>query len=146
MFKDGGKCIWVAPSGGRDRKDSNDEYEVAKFDAKSVEMFRLMGDKGGRPTHFYPLSMLTYNVCPPPESVGGAVGEQRTVKWSPAGLHFGDEVDLEQYMQACIVDGFPSDCDPAAERELVRDALASHVHEKVVANYQGLVDGLQAEL
>ena len=97
MFKDGGKIIWVAPSGGRDRKDANGEYEVAPFDSKSIEMFRLMADKAGRTTHFYPLSMLTYNVCPPPEQVGGAVGEQRTVKFSPAALHFGEEVDLEEY-------------------------------------------------
>eukprot|EP00966_Prymnesium_polylepis_P293678 6782322-Prymnesium_polylepis.1 len=38
--------------------------------------------------------MLTYPVCPPPMAVGGAVGEQRTVKWSAAGLHFADAVDL----------------------------------------------------
>ena len=45
------------------RKDSSGEYEVANYDAVR-EMFRLMADKSGRPTHFYPLSMLTYNVCP----------------------------------------------------------------------------------
>ena len=28
------------------------------------------------------------------------MGEQRTVKWSPAGLHFGDEVDLDAFLQA----------------------------------------------
>ena len=62
LFKEGGKCIWVAPSGGRDRKDSSGEYEVANFDAKSVEMFRLMSEKAGRKSHFYPLSMVTADV------------------------------------------------------------------------------------
>lgn len=69
LFKEGGQIIWVAPSGGRDRKDDNGEYQVAPFDPKSVEMFRLMADKAGRTTHFYPLSMLTYPICPPPEQV-----------------------------------------------------------------------------
>ena len=47
LFKEGGKCVWVAPSGGRDRPDENGEYRVAPFDAKSVEMFRLMSEKAG---------------------------------------------------------------------------------------------------
>ena len=142
MFKDGGKIIWVAPSGGRDRKDANGEYEVAPFDSKSIEMFRLMADKAGRTTHFYPLSMLTYRVCPPPEAVGGAVGEQRTVKWSPAGLHFGECVDLDAYMAGCVVDDFPEGCDPAAERDEVREKLAQHLHAKVVENYGSLAEKL----
>ena len=79
LFKEGGKCVWVAPSGGRDRPDENGEYRVAPFDAKSVEMFRLMSEKAGRKSHFYPLSMVTADVCPPPVAVGGAVGEVRGV-------------------------------------------------------------------
>jgi len=143
MFKGGGKIIWVAPSGGRDRKDSDGEYEVAKFDSKSIEMFRLMADKAGRTTHFYPLSMLTYNVCPPPEQVGGAVGEQRTVKFSPAGLHFGDEVDLEAFAQGCVVDNFPADCVDGPEmREKLRDLLTEHIHGIVSDNYKGLAKDL----
>ena len=62
LFKEGGKCVWVAPSGGRDRPDENGEYRVAPFDAKSVEMFRLMSEKAGRKSHFYPLSMVTADV------------------------------------------------------------------------------------
>ena len=44
-------------------------WQVAPFDAKSIEMFRLMADKAGRAAHFYPLSMLTYEICPPPQQV-----------------------------------------------------------------------------
>ena len=36
LFKDGGKVIWVAPSGGRDRTDENGNFVVAPFDAKSM--------------------------------------------------------------------------------------------------------------
>ena len=84
--------IWVAPSGGRDRADESGKYSVAPFDAKSVEMFRVMSGKSTKPTHFYPLSMFTYPICPPPVAVGGEVGETRTVKFAPAALHFGEEV------------------------------------------------------
>ena len=71
MFTEGGKVIWVAPSGGRDRSDEAGKFAVAPFDSKSVEMFRLMADKAGKTTHFYPLSMLTHPICPPPRQVGG---------------------------------------------------------------------------
>ena len=146
LFTDGGKVIWVAPSGGRDRSDANDNFEVAPFDAKSVEMFRLMADKAGRTTHFYPLSMLTHPICPPPKAVGGAVGEERTVKWSPAGLHFGDEVDLEAFAAGCVVDGFPEGCDPSQQREALRDALSQHIHGLVSDNYKGLEDKLNDKI
>ena len=40
LFKEGGKCIWVAPSGGRDRPNAETgKFEVAPFDSKSIEMF-----------------------------------------------------------------------------------------------------------
>lgn len=143
LFKEGGKIIWVAPSGGRDRRGDNGDYSVAPFDSKSVEMFRLMANKAGRTTHFYPLSMLTYPICPPPEQVGGDVGERRTVKWSPAGLHFAEAVDLSKFAEGCLVDGFPTDCDPAQQRDMLRDALSEHVHGIVSENYKSLTAELK---
>ena len=94
--------------------------------------------KAGVKTHFYPLSMLTYPICPPPVAVGGNVGEQRTVKWSPGGLHFAPEVDLEAFAEGCVVDGFPEGCDPAQQRDILRDALSEHIHGIVSENYKGL--------
>mmetsp|Transcript_37479 Transcript_37479/g.84980 ORF Transcript_37479/g.84980 Transcript_37479/m.84980 type:complete len:230 (-) Transcript_37479:624-1313(-) len=143
LFKEGGKLIWVAPSGGRDRADEETgEYRVADFDPKSVEMFRLMADKAQRRTHFYPLSMLTYPVCPPPRKVGGDIGEQRTVKWSPAGLHFADSIDLDAYVQACVVENFPEGCNPQASREGTRDMLTKHIQQIVATNYKQLAASL----
>jgi len=142
LFQDGGKLIWVAPSGGRDRADETGTFRVAEFDPKSIEMFRLMADKANRKTHFYPLSMLTYPVCPPPMAVGGAVGEQRTVKWSAAGLHFADAVDLSAFVEACLVEGFPEDCDPTAERDAARRALTKHIHGIVNTHYEELASEL----
>ncbi len=148
LFGEGGKVIWVAPSGGRDREgEKKGRYVVAPFDAKSIEMFRLMSDKAGRTTHFYPLSMLTYPICPPPQQVGGDVGEQRIVKWSPAGLHFGECVDLNAFNQACLGKDFPADCaEGQGLRDALRDALADHLHKIVSTNYEGLAEKLEAQL
>ncbi len=54
LLDEGGKCIYVAPSGGRDRPNQKGELEVAHFDASSVEMFWLMAQQVHRITHFYP--------------------------------------------------------------------------------------------
>ena len=78
--------------------------------------------------------------------MGGAVGEVRTVKWSPAGLHFGDEVDLEAFAQGCVVDNFPEDCDPAQKRDALRDALTQHIHGIVQGNYEGLDKELESKI
>jgi len=142
LFQEGGKLIWVAPSGGRDRSDETGKFRVADFDPKSIEMFRLMSDKANRRAHFYPLSMLTYSVCPPPTAVGGDIGERRTVNWSRAGLHFADSVDLKAFVEACVVEGFPKDCNPAVEREAARDALTKHIQSVVTTNYERLAKDL----
>jgi len=146
LFKEGGQCVWVAPSGGRDRPDENGDVQVAPFDAKSVEMFRLMSDKAGRTAHFYPLSMVTAAVCPPPVAVGGAVGEVRIVKHAPAGLHFADEMNLAEFEEGCLVPSFgeapvfPLDC--GGDRDALRDAFAAACHAKVDENYHALNEAL----
>ena len=149
LFKEGGKCIWVAPSGGRDRPNAETgKFEVAPFDSKSIEMFRLMADKSGNPTHFYPLSMLTYPICPPPIAVGGAVGEQRFVKHSPAALAFGDEVDLSLFEVGCMAPsvGFPANCDPLADREESREALTAYLENEVRVNYEEIYAKLEPNI
>jgi glycerol-3-phosphate O-acyltransferase len=38
--------IWIAPSGGRDRPNPDTkEFEIANFDSKAVDMFRLLAQK-----------------------------------------------------------------------------------------------------
>ena len=92
-LKDGGMAIWVAPSGGRDRRDvASGKIPIAPFDQKTVDMFRLMGRKSKTPTHFYPMSMVSYDLCPPPDFVEAGVGEQRNVRFTPIGIAVMDEV------------------------------------------------------
>jgi glycerol-3-phosphate O-acyltransferase len=92
-LKDGGMAIWVAPSGGRDRRNvSSNKIPVATFDQKTVDMFRLMGNKSKRPTHFYPMAMVSYDLCPPPDFVEAGVGEKRNVRFTPVGIRVMEEV------------------------------------------------------
>lgn len=92
-FKEGGCLLWVAPSGGRDRRNvETGDIPIAPFDSKTIDMFRLMGNKSGVPTHFYPLAMATYNLCPPPDFLDAGVGEQRNIRFVPVGIAVGEEV------------------------------------------------------
>jgi glycerol-3-phosphate O-acyltransferase len=93
-FKQGGALVWVAPSGGRDRRDlQTGNVPIAPFDSKTIDMFRLMGNKAGVPTHFYTLAMVTYDLCPPPDTIEATVGESRNVRFAPVGIYVGNELD-----------------------------------------------------
>lgn len=98
LLAEGGKCIYVAPSGGRDRADEvTGRVEVAPFDAGSIEMFWLMAQQSGKPTHFYPLSLATYDLLPPPKTVEKVIGERRFAKRAPVHLSFGHEIDMNNF-------------------------------------------------
>lgn len=94
LLNEGGKCIYVAPSGGRDRPGKSQEFPVAPFDAQSIEMFYLMTKKAKATTHFYPLSLLTYRVLPPPNDVEVELGEERFTKYAGVYAAFGKEIDM----------------------------------------------------
>jgi glycerol-3-phosphate O-acyltransferase len=126
LFNEGGRCVWFAPSGGRDRRSAiSGRVEISQFDADAVEMMRITAEKSSRPTHFYPMSLLTYDMLPPPASVGGAqLGEVRTCAYAPMNMHVAEEIDwskaiphhvgdkLErrrlrsEYVQGIIQDGY----------------------------------------
>lgn len=87
LLKEGGKCIWVAPSGGRDRRNTETgEVPLAQFDQKTIDLFRLLGAKSKKETHFYVMAMVSYDLCPPPDFVTKDVGELRNVRYSPIGV------------------------------------------------------------
>jgi len=97
LLTEGGKCIYVAPSGGRDRRSAEGVIEVAPFDAQSIEMFWLTAKHSTTPTHFYPLALSTYDILPPPDKVKVALGESRETKSSPIHLAFGTEIGMENF-------------------------------------------------
>src|SRR5579863_8554181 len=98
LLQEGGKIIYVAPSGGRDRRDAQGHVFPARFDPNSIEMFYLMAKKAKTPTHFYPLALDTYELLPPPETVQIELGEERVAKRTSIHLGFGPEFDMEQIL------------------------------------------------
>lgn len=116
LLQEGGKIIYVAPSGGRDRKNSEGKVEIAPFDPQSIEMFYLMARKAKTPTHFYPFALSTYDVMPPPETIQKELGEMRTAKRTPVFLAFPKEFDMEHYPGS-------DHADKTVRRQMRADAL-----------------------
>ena len=121
LLQEGGKAIYVAPSGGRDRKNASGQVDPAPFDPQSVEMFYLMAQKAKTPTHFYPLALSTYNLLPPPETIQVELGEHRVAQRTPVHVAFGPEVQMQ------------NDVKDKDERRRVR---AEKVWTKVVEMYK----------
>ena len=97
LLSEGGKAIYVAPSGGRDRPGAQGIVEVAPFDPQSIEMFYLMSKRAGHPTHFYPLALKTYALLPPPQTIQVELGEARTARRAPIHIAFGPQIDMEHF-------------------------------------------------
>lgn len=95
LLSKGGKCIYVAPSGGRDRINASGVVEVAKFDPQSIDLFLLLAQRAKKPTHFYPLALSTFHLLPPPNSIEKEIGEKRHANSIPVHLSFGNEILLE---------------------------------------------------
>lgn len=98
LLQVGSKCIYVAPSGGRDRPNEEGIVTVSPFDEKSIEMFYLMGSRSGHTTHFYPLALSTYEILPPPQDLQVELGEARNVQGGSIHLAIGKEIDMENYV------------------------------------------------
>lgn len=127
LLKQGGRCIYVAPSGGRDRRNAKGIIEVAKFDPQSIEMFYLMAQKSGTPTFFYPMALATYDLFPPPEKIQMELGEKRITKRGPIHLSIGSCIDMNHY---------PGYDQPDKHKR--REARADYIWQQVVRDYKKL--------
>lgn len=96
LLHEGGKFIYVAPAGGRDRKTTKDLLYPAEFQPESVEMFRILTKASGRPVHFYPLALKTYDILPPPPTIENTIGEYRAIFYAPIRFKFGEEILLDE--------------------------------------------------
>jgi glycerol-3-phosphate O-acyltransferase len=131
LLTEGGKFIYVAPSGGRDRPNASGEVVVAPFDPQSIEMFRLMVKQSAKPAHFYPLSLITFNILPPPPSIESELGEMRSAKREGVFLLFGDEIDMEHFPGSELTD-----------RHAKRSARSEYIWNLVKTNYTLLKKGV----
>lgn len=124
MLSEGGKCICIAPSGGRDRMDESGKILPSAFDPDSIEMLYLIAKKSGTACHFYPLSLYTYPLLPPPQVINVELGEERSTSFSPAHIAFGAEIDMEKITQGIT--------DKQAKRKL----RAENIWQQVVTAYK----------
>jgi len=130
LLSEGGKVIYVAPSGGRDRRNNKGNIEIAPFDYKSLEMFYLMGKKAKRKTHFFPLTLATYDIMPPPEKIQIEMGEKRTVNRGPVFISFSNELDMESFSAS-------------EEKDKIqrRKNRAKYIHNIVKEEYERITKG-----
>jgi glycerol-3-phosphate O-acyltransferase len=94
LLDEGGKSIYVAPSGGRDRSDENGHVDVAPFDPAAVEMFLLLARLAKKPTHIFPMALATFELLPPPQKILKELGEPRYAKFHPAHIYIGAEIPI----------------------------------------------------
>jgi len=97
LLSQGGHAIYVAPSGGRDRANTEGTVEIAPFDSHNLEMFYLMAQKAQSSTYFVPLALSTYHLLPPPLSTDTEIGERRTTRGGTIHLSFGDFIDMANF-------------------------------------------------
>lgn len=128
LLQEGGKCIYIAPSGGRDRVNENGQPEVSPFDPQSVEMLYLLSQKARHPTHFYTLALATYPLLPPPTQILTEIGETRTTHYSPAHLVFGQRIDMEHVGK----------CHEESDKKQKRIIRTDAIWQQVVADYQSI--------
>jgi glycerol-3-phosphate O-acyltransferase len=126
LLSEGGKTIYVAPSGGRDRKNGDGIVEVAPFDPQSVEMFHLMTKRAKAPTHFYPLALVTYDLLPPPDTVQKELGETRIVNFAAAHMAFGPRIDMQSFS--------------GEDKTTLRKNRADSIWQQVKTLYESLLD------
>jgi len=131
LMHEGGMCIYVAPSGGRDRPNPQGEGVVSPFDPESIEMFRLIAKQARRPAHFYPLALATFDILPPPQTIETELGEVRRTKRDGIYFSFGNEIDKEQFPGSDMQD-----------RHAKRSARAMHIWNLVKTDYALLKQGL----
>jgi glycerol-3-phosphate O-acyltransferase len=130
LLTTGGKCIYIAPSGGRDRLDDKGDIQVAPFDPQAVEMFYLLSQRAKRPTNFHSLALHTFWLLPPPKEVLTEIGEERKTYFSPASLYFGPRIDMEK------VGDVTGEIDKKEKRRIRTTAI----YNEVLANYARLIN------
>ncbi|XP_072962496.1 glycerol-3-phosphate acyltransferase ATS12, chloroplastic isoform X1 [Typha angustifolia] len=102
LLKGGSQIIWIAPSGGRDRPDPmTGDWHPAPFDASSVDNMRRLLEHSGVPGHVYPLSLLCYEIMPPPPQVEKQIGERRTISFHGVGLSVAPEMNFTEVTAHC---------------------------------------------
>lgn len=131
----GGKLLWIAPSGGRDRPSADTgAWSPAPFDPAAVELMRQLTAKTKPAGHLYPLAMESGRMMPPPPATEKAVGERRLTNYVGVGIALGPELDL-----GAIVAGIDE-----ADKDARAAAVCAAAQGAVEAQYAGLLAAMEA--
>lgn len=103
IMEEGSKIIFVAPSGGRDRKKDGILLPEV-LDEKSVQLFRVIGRNCSKKSHFYPLAIHTYDTLPPPANINVELGEERHISCSPVHINFGASFEGDDWTTQAVHD------------------------------------------
>ncbi|GFR48340.1 hypothetical protein Agub_g10227 [Astrephomene gubernaculifera] len=130
-LNEGGTLIWIAPSGGRDRPNANDEWVPDTFDPAAVELMRSLVQRAKQPGHLFPMAMFSFPIMPPPKTVDKSIGERRLTNFSGVGISLCEELDI-----AAINSG-------SEDKEVQQRALAAAAHAAVKSSYALLEKAVQ---
>lgn len=134
LLRGGSQIIWIAPSGGRDRPDPvTNEWYPAPFDAASVDNMRRLTEHAGVPGHIYPLTVLCYDIMPPPPKVEKEIGERRVISYHGTGVSVAPEMIFHEIDAAC---GDPDESKLAYTRAL---------YDSVVEQYNVLTSAIHGK-
>ncbi len=122
---EGGKLIWIAPSGGRDRPKADDTWRPDSFDPAAVELMRSLLARSKHPGHLYPMAMWSWKLMPPPKTVDKSLGERRLTNYTGVGISVGAELDVDALTAPAGADR------EAAARALSEAAFASTTEQYV---------------
>ena len=131
-LNEGGKLLWIAPSGGRDRAvdPKTGENIPDPFDPSAVELMRALITKAKPEGHLRPFAMYSHRIMPPPKVVEKDIGEKRLVFHAPVGISIGQELD---------VDSILSGIEDKDERQ---KALAQAAWEQTMDEYMNLLEAI----
>jgi len=99
-LNEGGKLLWIAPSGGRDRAidPKTGENIPDPFDPSAVELMRALITKAKPQGHLRPFAMYSHKIMPPPKVVEKDIGEERLVFHAPVGISIGEELNVDSIL------------------------------------------------
>jgi glycerol-3-phosphate O-acyltransferase len=131
-LNEGGKLLWIAPSGGRDRAvdEKSGENIPDPFDPSAVELMRALITKAKPAGHLRPFAMYSYKIMPPPKVVEQDIGEERLVFHAPVGISLGEELDVESILAGI------------EDKEERQKRLAEAAFQQTTDEYYQLVDAI----
>jgi glycerol-3-phosphate O-acyltransferase len=135
----GGTCLFIAPSGGRDRADSNGKVLPALFSNESVGLMHLLAEqasRSGKKTTIYPLVLHTHTILPPPPSIEREIGEMRIARYGPVNVQFLPEeriLSAEDYLKI-----YPSgnSISPKELKEFILTEFSERVWQRIYTAYE----------